>query len=72
MRAMKTLRATLERDGSEFLLKVIQITVPGDDPLVPYENTAPQIVLAAKVANLAEGQELAKKVGAELEPFADV
>ena len=66
---MKTLRATLEPAGNEFLLKVIQITLPGEDPLVPYENTAPQIVLAARVASVAEGQDLARKVGAELDPI---
>jgi hypothetical protein len=64
---MKTLRATLEPSGKQFLLKVIQITLPGDDPLVPYENTAPQIVLAAFVDSISEGKELAKKVGAELD-----
>jgi hypothetical protein len=68
---MKTLRATLEPDGKEFLLKVIQITLPGDDPLVPYENTAPQIILAARVASIAAGQELAQKVGAELDPITE-
>lgn len=64
---MKTLRATIEPSGSQFLLKVIQITLPGEDPLVPYENTAPQIILAAMVSDINEGRELAKKVGAELD-----
>jgi hypothetical protein len=64
---MELLRATLERDGDGFLLKVIKITTLGDDPLVPYEDTRPQIVLAAKVASFKEGQELAGKLGVELE-----
>ena len=68
---MKTLRATLEPVGKEFLLKVIQITLPGEDPLVPYENTAPQIILAARVVSLAEGRELAQKVGAEFDPTTE-
>lgn len=68
---MKTLRATLEPNGEEFLLKVVQITLPGDDPLVPYENTAPQIILAARVSSIKEGQELAAKVGAELDPLSE-
>jgi hypothetical protein len=71
MRLMKTLRATLEPNGDEFLLKVVQITLPGEDPLVPYENTAPQIILAARVATILEGQELAAKVGAELDPVTE-
>lgn len=64
---MELLRATLEQDDEGFLLKVIKITPPGDDPLVPYEDTRPQIVLAAKVTSLKEGQDLARRLGAELE-----
>jgi hypothetical protein len=64
---MELLRATIEPAEQGFLLKVIKITPPGEDPLVPYEDTAPQIVLAAKVMSLQEGRELASKLGAELE-----
>lgn len=64
---MELLRATLERSGQGYLLKVIKITPPGEDPLVPYEDTAPQIVLAAKVDSIQEGRELATKLGAVLE-----
>lgn len=64
---MEILRATLERDQGGLFLKVIKFSTLGDDPLVPYEDTAPQIVLAAKVENIEEARELASKLGVELE-----
>ena len=64
---MELLRATMEPDGEGFLLKVVKITPPGEDPLVPYEDTADQIVLAAKVSSMAEGHELARRLGVEIE-----
>jgi hypothetical protein len=64
---MEFLRATMEPDGEGFLLKVVKITPPGEDPLVPYEDTADQIVLAAKVDSFDEGKELCRRLGVELE-----